>query len=220
MFLSKTLLEDNTLSLFHTNEQSYDANVIECDVQDCRLIIPEIDEFNDQYHLVSHLGHNCFDFIPYEEIIIPKTIKSIEWSFYECNKLKSIKVAKDNLNYCDVDGVLFNKDKKTLFAYPNAREEAYYIPEGTEVIGRFAFKSCNISELHIPSSVTKIEANAFYGCKRLKHIFFENRTLLNLSSLYYGDFVATKYGKQGVNPICHTTDKQISFDYLSNFLRK
>ena len=39
-------------------------------------------------------------------------------SFYSCYALKEIRVDGNNPNYCDVDGVLFNKDCTELICYP------------------------------------------------------------------------------------------------------
>ena len=220
MFLRKTILENNTLSLSRYIDGPDDNNWIEFADYECIVTIPEMDVYNGEYHLISRLEHNCFDFVQFKEIVIPKTITKIEWSFYECSSLESISVSKVNLHYCDVDGVLFDKDKKILVAFPNAKKDAYYIPEGTEIIDHFAFKTCKISELHIPSSVMRIEANAFYGCKKLKHIFFDNRTFADLRSICYSGFVSSEYGKSRVAPICHTMDKQMHLCDLDGILRK
>ena len=52
-------------------------------------------------------------------ITIGKTVTSIDnKSFYSCYALKEIRVDPENPNYCDVDGVLFNKDQTELICYP------------------------------------------------------------------------------------------------------
>ncbi|MBR3767017.1 MAG: leucine-rich repeat protein [Clostridia bacterium] len=39
-------------------------------------------------------------------------------AFYSCWALKNIEVDENNPNYCDIDGVLYTKDKKTVVCYP------------------------------------------------------------------------------------------------------
>ena len=43
-------------------------------------------------------------------------------AFYSCYALREIRVDPENPNYCDVDGVLFNKDKTVLMCYPIDRD--------------------------------------------------------------------------------------------------
>lgn len=44
-------------------------------------------------------------------------------AFYSCWALQRIIVDKDNPNYCDIDGVLYTKDKKTVVCYPCDRDQ-------------------------------------------------------------------------------------------------
>ena len=64
---------------------------------------------------------NCDEKI--EEITIGKDVRSIDGkSFYSCYALKAIHVDEANAWYCDVDGVLFNKDMTELICYPIDRD--------------------------------------------------------------------------------------------------
>lgn len=142
------------------------------------------DEF-DQYHYEG------------EGIYIPADFESIYekpldgYMFYS-RELKRIKVSPDNQFYCDLDGVLFSKDRKKLIRMPVCRKGRYIIPEGTEVIGRYAFSGCGLSEIIIPTTVkmteesaferssitsvripegfTGIEEKAFFGCESLEKV--------------------------------------------------
>ena len=52
-------------------------------------------------------------------VTVGKTVTSIDnKAFYSCYALREIRVDPANPNYCDVDGVLFNKDKTELICYP------------------------------------------------------------------------------------------------------
>lgn len=60
---------------------------------------------------------NCDEKIT--EINIGKNVKSIDSkTFYSCWALRNIKVDPENEAYCDIDGVLYNKDKTILICYP------------------------------------------------------------------------------------------------------
>ena len=64
---------------------------------------------------------NCDEKI--QVINIGKSVTSIDnKTFYSCYALREIRVDPDNPNYCDVDGVLFNKDKTELICYPIDRD--------------------------------------------------------------------------------------------------
>lgn len=204
------------LRVYEDIEESEKLKVIQFENNNSEMRIPEMFICEGEYRMITKLGHNCLNEIPFQKIIIPKTIREIEWSFYECINLQSIIVDKDNLHYCDIDGVLFDKDKKALLAYPNARIDDYHIPDSTTSIEHFAFKTCHLSGLFIPHSVTRIEANAFYGCRKLKHIYFEGRTLQEVREIFHAGFIGTEYGKMRVNPLCHTIDVEtISLEMIS-----
>ncbi len=124
---------------------------------------------------ISSISHSVFDSLSNARIIsIPDSIKSIEWSFWQCSKLERIEIRqtkKEVAKYKSVDGVLFSADGKTLYAYPNAHSSKYEVPEGVTTIANCAFKSCeSLKELTLPSTLTKIGVNAFYRCVNLKQI--------------------------------------------------
>lgn len=106
-----------------------------------------------------------------EKIILPSTIKKIEWSFWHCRKLESIDVDKENKYYSSIDGVLYSKDHKVLYAYPNMHGNIFEVPEGVEIIEKCAFKDCtNIEMLILPATIKQIKLNAFYRATNLKRI--------------------------------------------------
>lgn len=73
-------------------------------------------------------------------------------SFFRCSALTEILVDDDNHNYCDIDGVLFNKDKTVLIQYPEGNTANRY---------------------EIPTSVTSIQEAAFgYHPRHLKELKF------------------------------------------------
>lgn len=107
-----------------------------------------------------------------ERITIPKDVEVIQWkTFRGCNNLKNIVVDANNTKYCAENGIIYTKDKKTLYAYPSASGNVS-IPEGV-AIEQDAFHDCtNLESVDIPSSVTKIEQHTFSGCTNLKSVKF------------------------------------------------
>ena len=100
-------------------------------------------------------------------ISIPEGVTSIGiYVFDSCSSLTSIEVDSVNANYSSEDGVLFNKDKTTLVAYPagNTRT-SYIIPSSVNSIDDNAFFFCeSLTTITIPNSVTSIGRNAFSAC--------------------------------------------------------
>ena len=76
-------------------------------------------------------------------IKIPNLVEKIgKWAFMSCAQLERIDVEENNKKYCSKDGVLFSKDMATLIQCPSGKK----------------------GECNIPENVTKISAQAFYGC--------------------------------------------------------
>ena len=109
-----------------------------------------------------------------DEITIPSTVTSIgEPVFWRCTSLKNIYVSPSNNYYCDVDGVLYNKNKTTLLAYSlgNPRP-SYHILPTTQVISTKAFDSSQALQLvSIPASVTTVGECAFMYCNNLNEVY-------------------------------------------------
>ncbi len=107
------------------------------------------------------ISYRAFLFTGLEEINLPASVDSIEGLAFSGPNLQRISVAKDNITYCDIDGVLFTKDKKTLMAWPMAKPQTHYdIPEGTELIAGYAFiDPTQLRSVRLP--------NSFQGVKKL-----------------------------------------------------
>lgn len=82
------------------------------------------------------------------------------------NKLERINVDNRNTAFCDVDGVLFNKNKDKIISYPSERTaDCYEVPSGVTVIGDNAFSGCwNLDEVILPEGLIEIQDTAFSGC--------------------------------------------------------
>jgi len=92
-------------------------------------------------------------------INIPKNVESLGFAvFNDCPSLTQITVNPDNLNFCAVDGILFNKDKTKLIKYPEGKEiTQYVIPDFVTFIGSYAFSEfTSSSSVIIHKMVTTI----------------------------------------------------------------
>ena len=107
---------------------------------------------------------------------IPDSVTSIgDYAFWECSGLTSIVVDASNPFYSSQEGVLYNKDKTVLIAYPGGKSGGFTIPGSVTSIGDGAFGGCTgLTSLTIPNSVTSIGDYAFWQCSRLTSLTIGN----------------------------------------------
>jgi len=146
-----------------------------------------------------------------ETVSIPSTCESIgKMAFAGCYMLKSITVGSENTAYVAEDGVLYNKNKTVLIAYPaqktdeeftipstvteianNAFENAVYLkrvsfPAGLTKVGSSAFAYCSVLTTAIlPDTVTEIGSSAFRSCSMLKDFSLPKNAKLGDNVLLY-----------------------------------
>ena len=122
--------------------------------------------------ILDHAFSGCTSL---ESITIGRGVESLgdEW-IASCRRLENITVSPENKTYSSVDGVLFNKDKSELSAYPiGNKRSSYTIPDGVEKIGKKAFYGCRyIESLTIPVSVAEIEASALGNCYDIRAVYY------------------------------------------------
>ena len=113
----------------------------------------------------------------YEAVMIPETITSYldASTFHNLNKLKSITVDEDNIDYSSVDGALFDKDKTILRCCPRGKSGVYAIPDGVKRLNDSAFYRCgSLTELFIPASLESdnisLQQNFVSTCDNLESI--------------------------------------------------
>lgn len=102
-------------------------------------------------------------------INIPKNIKTIVWSaLEEDSSLENIYVDSNSEYFCDIDGVLYSKDKKKIVICP-ATKTSISLPSGLTEIGYYAFGYCKkLTEIKIPETVTILNNLCFCHCEGLK----------------------------------------------------
>lgn len=147
---------------------------------------------------VTTIGQEAFSYCEsLTAVTIPDSVTTIgEEAFAGCFSLKAINVAENNPNYCDVDGVLFNKKKTSLIQCPGGKSGAYTTPDSVvtieegafagcfhlnmvsildnvTTIGVYAFLECySLTAVTIGDSVTTIEEGAFAGCDALTDVYY------------------------------------------------
>ncbi|HAL29508.1 MAG TPA: hypothetical protein DCP20_02185, partial [Coriobacteriia bacterium] len=98
------------------------------------------------------------------DVQIPAATENIgARAFFVTSSMSRIDVEPDNLVYCSVDGVLFNKDKTTLIHYPTPRTGSYVVPAGIVNIAEAAFAGSRLGTIVIPDGVADIGMHAFWG---------------------------------------------------------
>ena len=120
------------------------------------------------------IGNKAFyDCESLKSVTIGSGVASIgEQAFYHCTSLTSITVDENNECFCNINGVLFNKDATELVLYPSCKtDESYTIPDSVTLIDAGAFDGCtSLASVTIPESITSIGSSAFYGCTSLESI--------------------------------------------------
>ena len=208
---------------YRVNVDNHTAELVSCEKSVEIAIIPLQINFKGQNYAVTKIGEKAFyGNINLKEIELSENIKQIgadafffcksvknikipahvdsigENAFSLCKGLNSITVSEQNINYVDLDGVLFTKNMNVLIQYPIGSERKNYtIPLGTEIIGRNAFDNSSnlisvtipksvkelgyqcfngssIRSLLIPGNVKKVDAGAFMLCKELKSLTIED----------------------------------------------
>ena len=127
---------------------------------------------------ITYIGDYAFakdgpdDYGSIKYFIIPKSVKHIGIKAFANKGTDSIEVDPDNEHYSSIDGVLFSKPDQRLVSYPTGwTETSYVIPEGTRIIGDYAFGNCKtLTDIDIPESVVSIGNGAFASCESLSSV--------------------------------------------------
>ena len=103
-------------------------------------------------------------------LVISSSVENIgEEAFIICSSLEIV-VDGSNPKFSSEDGVLYNKEKTVLIAYPSARG-AVTIKDGVTEVGRAAFQGCEaITSVTIPETVTRLDHYCFYDCDGLTSV--------------------------------------------------
>ena len=163
---------------------------------------------------------NCDDKI--KTIRIGANVTQIDGkAFYSCWALQNIEVDENNPNYCDVDGVLYNKDKTEILCYPCNHDEylrqkygyeaepfsadvtpeyekdiqTYVVPSTVKKIGEMCFNYANLRYIYIPESVEVIETLAVFKLHERQDEWSNTPSLKNIYT-YKGEVADSHFTSQ------------------------
>lgn len=163
-----TLLSDNTYSVTRGADISRLNDIVIPSSYDGRPVTV-VDGYAFRY---------CYNL---RSVSIPNTVTLVEsTAFYFCSGLESVSVYEvegiKEIMYKSHEGVLLYNDPMegawSVAYYPPKKAGEYAIPEGVGIIPLKAFASALVTKVTIPSTVTRIGANAFYNCQKLAAVVF------------------------------------------------
>lgn len=118
---------------------------------------------------------------------IPASLTEIGYAPFTETPITAFEVEEGNPAYFAQDGVLFEKESKTLVAYPQGKtDETYTVPDGVKRIADEAFyMNPYLSEVIFPASLEEIGKFAFYRCSALEKISFKGNSLVSVGGIAF-----------------------------------
>lgn len=157
-------------------------------------------------------------------ICIPASVKHIaENAFSRCDGLLEFNVSGDNAFFSSQDGVLYNKDKTTLVAFPGGVAGTFTVPETVTKIDHYAFYYCyELTNVNMYNNITSIGDYAFSYCWNLKSISLSyTLTTLGKEALSYNLHLTSIYLPKSITSIGENAllgAQSSSGDYEYNFI--
>jgi hypothetical protein len=136
-------------------------------------------------------------------LTIPSSVNSIGVSaFSDCPRLEGILTDESNNFFSCEDGVLFDKQKKSVITYPAGKKNSSFeiLPNVTHIC-EAAFSGCGLTTVKIPSTVTSIEKNAFWVCSNLSDILIPLSVISMGENVFADCFKLTIYAEGPSKPI-------------------
>ena len=145
-----------------------------------KIVIPDM---TDSGHKITEISEIAFENCnKITEIHLGKNVAKIEkpykksfTAFSGCSNL--VRFAVDNKNenfFVDRYGVLFNKDKTVMRAYPCAAENEHYSVPDTVYEIYVDFKDCkNLKTITLPKSIDYKSESSFENCPLLTDVFYD-----------------------------------------------
>lgn len=112
---------------------------------------------------LRQIGSFSFGCSTIRRLDIPASVMYIDVEFCRSSThLSQINVDKNNQYFSSIDGVLFDKEAKTLLRYPEGKtDKSYTVPDTVTSIGYDAMYNPQFKEITIPATVTYIDFLAF-----------------------------------------------------------
>lgn len=119
---------------------------------------------------ITNIGDKAFESCSsLTSVTLPGSVTNLgDVPFYLCTALTAINVASTNPAYSSFTGVLFNKSQTTLLEGPGAITGNYVVPSNVTNISDNAFWGCSsLTGITIPKGVVDIEGGALGFCGSL-----------------------------------------------------
>ena len=115
------------------------------------------------------LGAKAFEDTPLTWLEIPAATRITDDALGTMKKLEEITVKGGSRYYTCEDGVLYDNTGNVLLFCPMARTGRFYVPDGVEMIASRAFAGCEIEEIGLPATLSRLGDYAFAE-SRLTHV--------------------------------------------------
>ncbi|MBQ8027339.1 MAG: leucine-rich repeat protein, partial [Clostridia bacterium] len=136
-------------------------------------------------------------------------------SFYSCWALERIEVDENNPKYCDIDGVLYNKEKTVLINYPCNHDnylrskygyeaepyradvteqyrldiQTYVVPSTVTELGELCFAYVNLRDIYLPEGLNKVETLSLFKLHEPKDEWSNTPSLENIYTYKTGKVI-------------------------------
>lgn len=208
--LCYTVLSDSTVALSpEVESNSWDSavsnyNYIICDT----LHLPEKVVYNGKKYTLIKMDHMALANVrKTKKLYFSRTISTLAEhsnsgiAYY--TSFDEYIVDKQNPVYETEDGVLYTKGRKTLVQYPPSKVvENYFVADGVEHIGNWAFWTNNVKNVEMPLSLKTVGAVAFSSSSIEQIVFKDSLTSVgglglglcyNLRKLVFGNMLESVY---------------------------
>lgn len=199
------LMPDGTLEITGEGEMlDFDWDYIE------QTALQPWREYRDQISTVtiengvSNIGKCAFrQCTELKKVIIAESVNSIgEFAFETCPNLEEITVDSNNQMFSSMDGVLFDKDMKSLIKYPGKKTDTYYdVPDTVVSIEMSCFEYCSLVQIHIPDNVESISSLSFAGLDKVYSVVLPNKLTVIENDLFNGGALEQVVIQENVNTI-------------------
>jgi len=110
---------------------------------------------------------------PYlKKVIFSSTLEYVDGYFANnLPNLEEVVVDENNEYYCSIDGVVYDKDKTELVAYPIGKKlVTFNIPEGVNYISYIAFNNSKyLKKVYVPKSIISLNSDTFFDTQITIH---------------------------------------------------
>lgn len=117
------------------------------------------------YPVISIGNSAFFNNKTVKALFMPASVRSYGITpFFGCTNMTAFYVSPESEYFSAIEGVLYDKEQKTLWECPKGKQGTLTIPEGIQRIGYAAMDGCtNLTDIIIPDSVYDIADRAFYN---------------------------------------------------------